>query len=74
MVFDAAIRVANNLKAIVVPHTLKLQGKTAPWISSLEESGVDVVPYHFVPGLLPEHYHTLLEVAVLEDYKTKKII
>ena len=50
VVFDAAIRVANNLKAIVVPHTLKLQGKTAPWISSLEESGVDVVPYHFVPA------------------------
>jgi hypothetical protein len=63
------VPLAENLKAIIVPHTLWGDGKKAPWLSTLSEANVTVRPYFFIPGRHPEHYHTLLECQVRDLYK-----
>ena len=79
IVIGESIPLAGNLKAVVVPHTLWSDGSRAPWLQSLEGSGVRVAPYMFVPGRHPEHYHAehyhaLLETEVEKLYKHWKVL
>src|SRR5437870_4638376 len=60
VVFGEAVPLIGNLKAVVVPHTLWDKAKRAPWLDKLRDSGVEIVPYIFVPGRHPEHYHAHL--------------
>jgi hypothetical protein len=74
VVFGRPIPLAGALKAVVVPHTLWSSKKKAPWLSALNELGVEIRPYSFVPGRHPEHYHTQLECQVRELYEEWKIL
>ncbi len=69
VIFDKAVQLKDNLKAVVVPHTHWEEQRKAPWVETLASSGVTILPYMFVPGRHPEHYHTLVEMAVREYYK-----
>ncbi len=74
VVFASDVPLPGRLKAIVVPHTLWDVSNKAPWLDTLHESGVEILPYLFVPGRHPEHYHALLEVSVRDLYKKWRII
>lgn len=58
----------NNLRAVVVPHSLWGE-KRAPWLNGLFEQGVEIVPYPFVPGRSADYYYAQLEAAVLKLYE-----
>ncbi|RYG97191.1 MAG: hypothetical protein EON58_10330 [Alphaproteobacteria bacterium] len=68
-VFSKDIDIAGNLLAVVVPHTVWDEGEKAPWLSRLSERGVEVLPYHFMPGRTPDYYYAFLETEVRRFYK-----
>lgn len=68
VVVGESVPLAGNLNAVIVPHTLWNATKRTPWLDQLSKSGVEIVPYLFVPGRHPEHYHALLEIAVQDLY------
>jgi hypothetical protein len=68
IVFGDRVPLAGNLKAVIVPHTLWMEGKRAPWLEKLGPS-VEVRPYTFIPARHPEHYHAMLEASVRDLYK-----
>lgn len=74
VVFGNAVPLVGNLSAVVVPHTLWDKGKRAPWLEVLDSAGVEILPYIFVPGRHPEHYHAHLETAVRDFYKRRGIL
>jgi hypothetical protein len=74
VVFGDAVPLFGALMAVVLPHTLWSSGVKAPWLMSLAAKGIEVIPYEFVPGRGPEHYHTLMELAVKEFYEQKGIL
>ena len=67
--FADPVPLAGALEAIVVPHTLWKCDSPSPLLQELSSSGVKVIPYDFIPGRHPEHYHTLLEAAVRRYYQ-----
>ncbi|MEH2510689.1 hypothetical protein V1291_002043 [Nitrobacteraceae bacterium AZCC 1564] len=69
IVLGEPVPLSGNLNAVVVPHTLWDKTKKAPWLKDLSDQGVEILPYLFVPGRHPEHYHALLEVAVRKRYE-----
>jgi hypothetical protein len=69
VVFGDDVPLAGNLKAIIVPHTLWTGTTRAPWLEAINRSGAQVSPYEFTPGRHPEHYHTLMELAVRDLYE-----
>ena len=69
VLFGAPVPLTGNLKAVVVPHTLWGTGRRAPWLMSLSNANVEILPYSFIPGRHPEHYHALLEMAVRDLYE-----
>jgi hypothetical protein len=74
VVFGDPVPLSGALMAVVLPHTLWSNGVKAPWLASLADTGIGIIPYEFVPGRGPEHYHTLMELAVKEFYEQKKIL
>jgi hypothetical protein len=68
------VLLSGALMAVVLPHTLWSSGVKTPWLVSLAAAGIEVIPYEFVPGRGPEHYHTLMELAVKEFYERKGIL
>lgn len=72
--FGDPIPVPGQLQAIVVPHTLFDGNSKAPWLAKLAEADVDILPYEFIPARPPEHYHTLLELVVLQYYGDKGLL
>jgi hypothetical protein len=64
-----AVPLTGNLRAVVVPHTLWAEDAKAPWLKQLQDAGVKIAPYQFIPGRHPEHYHAQLEGAVRELYR-----
>lgn len=71
VVIGNAVPLAGSLLAVALPHTLWSAEVKAPWLESLSTSSVEIIPYQFVPGRPPEHYHTLLEQAVRRFYETR---
>jgi hypothetical protein len=69
LAFTNSVSLTGNLMAVVLPHTLCAEGDRAPWLSTLSSSGVALLPYEFIPGRHPEHYHTLMEAALKMFYK-----
>jgi hypothetical protein len=69
VVMGNPVPLAGSLLAIVLPHTLWSTGPKAPWLEKLHKASVSIIPYEFVPGRPPEHYHTLLEQAVRQYYE-----
>ncbi len=69
IVIGQNVALAGNLRAVIVPHTLWSDGSKTPWLQNLENDGVRIAPYVFVPGRHPEHYHALLEAEVEKLYK-----
>jgi len=74
VVLGEPVALNHDLKAVVVPHTLWDTDSRAPWLEKLEEAGVVISPYLFVPGRHPEHYHAMMEVAVRELYQGWKLL
>lgn len=70
IVFGENVPLDGNLRAVVVPHTLWGHDGQAPWLKTLSDTGVQIIPYIFVPNRHPEHYHALLETAVRDLYKS----
>jgi hypothetical protein len=68
LAFTNSVSLTGNLKAIVLPHTLCVENDRAPWLSDLVDAGIALVPYEFIPGRHPEHYHTLMELALKAFY------
>lgn len=68
-VFNDGVALTPHLRAVVVPHTLwdNNDDDRAPWLKKLSDTGVAIRTYSFIPGRHPEHYHTLMELAV-RDY------
>jgi hypothetical protein len=69
VVFADPVPLAGELLAVVVPHTLWRCSAPSPLLKTLHESRVEIIPYDFIPGRHPEHYHTLLEAAVRRFYQ-----
>ena len=69
VIFEKSILLKDNLKAIIVPHVIWDDGEGAPWLNSLSSSGVDILPYHFVPSRNPEYYNALIESEVRRYYR-----
>ncbi|OJU18793.1 MAG: hypothetical protein BGN84_06010 [Afipia sp. 62-7] len=74
IVLSEAVPLAGSLKAVVVPHTLWSEGKQTPWLKEISDKGIEILPYLFVPGRHPEHYHALLELAVRKKYEQWGVI
>jgi hypothetical protein len=72
--FADPIPVPDQLEAVVVPHTLFDGNNKAPWLAALADANVDILPYDFCPGRPPEHYHTLVELAVMNYYRKKGVL
>jgi hypothetical protein len=66
--FEKPVSLATHLKALVVPHTHWLEGREAPWLCDLRQSGVHILTYNFVPGRPPEYYQTMVDAAVRRFY------
>jgi hypothetical protein len=71
LVFDHPLPLADNLLAVVVPHSHCVPEKEAPFLTGLREKGVDIIPYTFIPGKHPEYYQSLIE-SCLRDYYVDK--
>jgi len=74
VIFGDSVDLSGVLMAVVLPHTLWSIGVKAPWLASLADTGVEVIPYEFIPGRPPEHYHTLMELAVKEFYEQSGLL
>lgn len=74
VIFSDPVPFANNLLAVVVPHTHWKDGSGAPWLQDLQNDGVDIVPYTFIPGRHPEYYQTMMEAEVRKYYFDKKFL
>jgi hypothetical protein len=69
VVLGADVPLTGNLRAVIVPHTMWDDTKKAPWLEKLQDLGVEIAPYEFIPGRHPEHYHALLETKVRDLYR-----
>jgi hypothetical protein len=69
VLFSQSVPLLDNLKALIVPHTLWDGTRSAPWLHDLHSRGVQIIPYLFVPGRHPEHYQALVESAVFDLYE-----
>ena len=74
VVLSGSVPLAGHLQAIIVPHTLWDDKNHAPWLASLSDDGVRVVPYMFVPGRHPEHYHAVMETIISRLYEDWHIL
>ena len=74
VVLSKSVPLAGHLQAIIVPHTLWDDKNHAPWLASLSDDGVRVVPYMFVPGRHPEHYHAVMETIISRLYEDWHIL
>jgi hypothetical protein len=74
VLFKDPIALSGVLMALVLPHTLWSNDVKAPWLESLATTGIRIIPYEFIPGRSPEHYHTLMELAVKEFYENQDIL
>lgn len=74
ILFGEDVPIAGNLLAVVVPHTMWSSGKKAPWLETVSASGVEIVPYLFIPNRHPEHYHAILEGEVRGLYQRRGIL
>jgi len=72
--FGEDVSLAGNLRAIIVPHTLWGSEKKAPWLEKLQQNGIEVSPYSFLPGRHPDYYHAQLEIAVREIYNRWEVL
>jgi hypothetical protein len=63
------LKLAGNLQAIIVPHTLWSTVTPTPWIKTLSLNHVEIETYNFVPNKHPEYYHGQIEAAVLLLYE-----
>jgi hypothetical protein len=70
VLFGSDVPLHGRLRAVVVPHTLWGGERKAPWLTTLADRKVEVVPYEFIPNRHPEHYHAQLEAAVIELYES----
>ncbi len=73
VVVGEPIPLEGNLRAVIIPHTLWDGPTRAPWLEALNTKGIEIIPYLFVPGRHPEHYHAMLEAQVREAYHRWKI-
>jgi hypothetical protein len=71
VVFGDPVPLSGSLMAVVLPHTLWSGDVKAPWLEALSRTGVNMIPYEFIPGRPPEHYHTLLELTVRRFYEKR---
>jgi hypothetical protein len=69
VVFDKAVQLAGNLRAVIVPHTLWGEASKAPWLEKLQLEDVEIEPYIFVPNRHAQHYYALLATAVRDLYE-----
>lgn len=69
--FSKPLELEGNLLALIVPHIVWDDKGRAPWLSRISERGVNIIPYHFVPGRHPDYYYALLEAEVRRLYKER---
>jgi hypothetical protein len=68
-IFAEPVPIMPFLRAVIVPHThWRLEGRT-PWLVEVAQSGVEILPYSFVPGRHPEHYQTLVEISARDAFQ-----
>lgn len=71
IVFADPVSLEGDLLAIIAPHTICESAASNPLMQDILTAGVELVPYDFIPNRHPEHYHTLLEIQVIEYYRRK---
>lgn len=71
IVFADPVSLEGDLLAIIAPHTVCETAESNPLMGDILKAGVELVPYDFIPNRHPEHYHTLLEIQVMEYYRRK---
>lgn len=69
VVFRDPVLLNDNLKAVIVPHTIWSGNDPAPWLTDLAARRVEILPYKFIPGKSPEHYFTLIESEVRQLFR-----
>ena len=74
IIFNHKVALAGDLLAVIVSHTHWNETESAPWLTQLHDDGAKILPYMFVPGRHPEHYHALLEIEVKNFYKREGYI
>lgn len=72
--FNGAVSLAEDLIAIIVPHTLWNEHAATDWIEPLTKAGVKIRTYEFIPGKDAEHYHCLLEAEFKELLRDLKLL
>lgn len=70
-IFDTNIPLDPHLRAVIVPHVIWDGGNGAPWLIELSASGVEIIPYHFVPSRNPDYYNALIESEARRYYREK---
>ncbi|MHC2019070.1 hypothetical protein [Methylobacterium sp. CM6247] len=73
IVIKNAVKLEGKLLAIAVPHTFWNETKQAPWLLESHGLGVTILPYEFIPGKHPDHYHSLLEGVIRDYYKSSGV-
>ncbi|MDB5678404.1 hypothetical protein [Sphingomonas bacterium] len=74
IVFADPVKIDSDLLAIVVPHTLWNEDYKSPALVAVRDRAVEIIPFEFIPNRHPEHYQTLVELAVREFYRQSKIL
>lgn len=72
--FGDPVPLANNLIAMVVPHTHWINGDRSPLLEKIHNEGVQILTYEFIPGRAMEHYHTLVEIVAKQYCVEKELI
>lgn len=68
-VFNNKIELGGTLLAVIVPHTVWDDEGRAPWLSRVSEQGVQIIPYHFMPGRTSEYYYAFIESELRRFYR-----
>lgn len=68
-VFRDEVPIAGGVKALIVPHILWDAEQKTPWLTNLEELGVEISTYEFLPSRSPDYYYAQLETQLLILYQ-----
>lgn len=64
-VFKNPVPIKGSAKAIIVPHILWDSDKRTPWLLQLEEIGIEISTYEFLPGKSPDYYYAQMQTNFL---------
>ena len=74
VLFSKNINISQNLKAIIVPHTLWNNTSEAEWLKTLAKSNIEIATYAFYGGRSADHYHALIETELRQIFQKWNVL